>query len=136
MRALPLTAAGVGLALSLLATAPAGAITMPTLTGVRQSADSLSLVEPVHCLNYVHRHSRGHDYSLGCGDDTQTIVPSPRIGSGGAASAGNLPRVTAPAAVGRPPGNYVNPNNPQDRSGSSNPQSMTQPRAINPQDMR
>ena len=35
----------------------------------------------------------------------------------------------------RPPGNYFNPSNPQDRSGNSNPQDMTQPRAINPQDM-
>jgi hypothetical protein len=44
--------------------------------------------------------------------------------------------VGAPSLVGRPPGNFINPSNPQDRSGSSNPQDMTQPRAINPQDMR
>jgi len=37
------------------------------------------------------------------------------------------------ATVGRSPG--INSSNPQDRSGSSNPQDMTQPRAINPQDM-
>jgi len=31
-----------------------------------------------------------------------------------------------------PPDNFINPSNPQDRSGSSNRQDMTQPRAINP----
>jgi hypothetical protein len=37
------------------------------------------------------------------------------------------------ATVGRSPS--INSSNPQDRSGSSNPQDLTQPRAINPQDM-
>jgi hypothetical protein len=37
------------------------------------------------------------------------------------------------ATTGRSPG--INPSNPQDRSGGSNPQDMTRPRASNPQDM-
>jgi hypothetical protein len=37
------------------------------------------------------------------------------------------------SGLGRSPS--TNSSNPQDRSGSGNPQDMTQPRAINPQDM-
>ena len=44
--------------------------------------------------------------------------------------------VVTGSEAGPSPGNFFNPSNPQDRSGSSNPQDMTQPRAINPQDMR
>jgi hypothetical protein len=139
MRSLLLTAAGAALALPLLMSAPADAIIMPAPAGVLRSAEFPSAAQPVHCLKYVHRHSRGHDLGLGCGEETETETVAPRPsgrGSGGAASPSTLPRVSAPAPVGRPPGNYVNPNNPQDRSGNSNPQDMRQPRAINPQDMR
>jgi hypothetical protein len=39
------------------------------------------------------------------------------------------------SGIGSSHGNFFNPSNPQDRSGNSNPQDMTQPRAINPQDV-
>jgi hypothetical protein len=137
MRSLLLTAAGTVLALPLLMTASADAITVPALAGALLGADSPSVAQPVHCLNYAHRHSRGHEMGLGCGDEGETVAPEPRRrGSGGAANPITLPRVSAPAPVGRPPGNYVSPINPQDRTGNSNPQDMRQPRVINPQDMR
>ena len=52
------------------------------------------------------------------------------------AAGSSPPQEYRPNRIGRSPGNFFNPSNPQDRSGSSNRQDMTQPRAINPQDMR
>ena len=125
MRSLLLTAAGAVLAVTLLMTAPADAIAMLALAGALRSAESPNIAQGVHCLNYAHRHSRGHDMGLGCGDEGETVAPEPRRrGSSGSVSPITLPRVTAPAPVGRAPGNYVSPTNPQDRSGNLNPQDM------------
>jgi hypothetical protein len=131
-----LTVAGAGLGVILLATSPANAITLTAPSGVRLAAAPLALIEAVHCRRYLHWHSREQRRSRGCGDDTQSDS-----GRGsGVARAGvgisTLPRVGAPASSVRSPGNYRNPSNPQDRSGSSNRQDMMQPRAFNPQDMR
>jgi hypothetical protein len=131
MRPLLLTlTAGAGLGLIFFTTAPAVSITITTPAGVRQAADTLDLAEAVHCRRYAHRHRRGHGWSRGC----RKVIIVPR-GSGGVVR-GELPRTRPLAPVGRPAGNFFNPNNPQDRSGNSNPQDMTQPRAFNPQDMR
>jgi hypothetical protein len=46
-----------------------------------------------------------------------------------------LSEVGSLSVAERPAGNVFNPSNPQDRSGNSNPQDMTQPRSFNPQDM-
>jgi hypothetical protein len=121
--------ASAGLALILLATSPANSITITTPAGARQATDELDLTEAVHCRRYPHRHRRGHGWSRGC--QAVNIVPR----SSGVVR-GAMPGVRPLSPVGRPPGNYINPSNRQDRSGSSNPQGMTQPRAINPQDMR
>ena len=126
MRVRLLTVIASGLGLIFVATFPANAITLSTPSGVGQAADVLDLTEAVHCRKYAHRHRRGHGWSRGCRASR---------GSGGVVR-GVLPRVMPLSPVGRPPGNYFNPNNPQDRSGNSNPQDMTQPRAFNPQDMR
>jgi hypothetical protein len=125
MRALSLiVAAGAGLGLTVLATTPAGAITTTAPAGVRQAADGLRQAESVHCRKYRHRHRHGHGWGLGC-----------RIGSGStvAPQSGVGQRDPALLTVPRPLG--ANPSNPQDRSGISNPQDRTVPRAINPQDM-
>jgi hypothetical protein len=97
----------------------------------------LDLIETVHCRKYVHRHRRGHARGRGCdvGTDAAVRRPAAKRGSGGVYAPAPLKLAPLPQ-VGRPPGNYVNPSNPQDRSGGSNPQDMTQPRAFNPQDMR
>jgi hypothetical protein len=130
MRSLLLTvAASAGLGLSLLTASPANAIAITTPMGVRQTADALGLSEAVHCRRYQHWHKNGHDWSRGCGGDPVAIDPPGARGF-------IAPLVGTPSGLGRSPGNYVNPSNPQDRSGSSNRQDMTQPRAINPQDMR
>ncbi len=124
--------AGAGLALSLLAAPPAHSITITTPAGVRQAADALDLIEAVHCRKYLHRHKNEQRRSRGCGEATRT---KPR-GSGGAAPASLITPLPPLAPIGRPAGNYLNPMNPQDRSGNLNRQDMTQPRAFNPQDMR
>ena len=110
--------AGAGLALIFLTASPANSITITTLASVRQAADAQRLIDAVHCRRYPHRHKNGHRWSRGC--------------AVGAVSTG----VPAQSLIGPSPGNFINPSNPQDRSGSSNPQDMTRPRAINPQDMR
>jgi hypothetical protein len=122
--------ASAGLALIFVTTSPANSITITTPAGAQQAADALDLTEAVHCRRYAHRHRRGHGWSRGC----RAAIVIPR-GSGGVVR-GALPRVRPLLPVGRPSGNFFNPNNPQDRSGNSNPQDMTQPRAFNPQDMR
>ena len=127
MRAPVLTAIATGLGVIFLTTFPANSITVTTPAGVGQAADVLDPTEAVHCRKYSHRHRRGHGWGRGC-------RAAPR-GSGGVVR-GALPRTRPLAPVGRPAGNYFNPSNPQDRSGNSNPQDMTQPRAFNPQDMR
>jgi hypothetical protein len=132
MRSL-LLIAGAGLALSLLAASPANSITLTAPMGVRQAADALGLREGVHCRKYRHRHRDGHGWSRGWGRKPVVIKLPP---SDGVVRAGSRTRLLgARSGVGRS-GNYVNPSNPQDRSGSSNRQDLTQPRAINPQDMR
>jgi hypothetical protein len=136
MRSLLLTVAGAGLIF--LATSPANSITTTTSTGVRQAADALRPTEAVHCRRYLHRHSNEHGRSRGCGVEPVATDPQPfggvvRAGAGVRSSA---PRLSAPSTVGRSPANIFNPSNPQDRSGGSNRQDMTQPRAFNPQDMR
>ena len=124
--------AGAGLALSLIAAPPARSITITTPAGVRQAADALDLIEAVHCRKYLHRHKNEQRRSRGCGEATRT---KPR-GSGGAAPASLITPLPPLAPIGRPAGNYLNPMNPQDRSGNLNRQDMTQPRSFNPQDMR
>jgi hypothetical protein len=126
MRSHLLTVVAASLGLVFLTTFPANSITVTTPAGVGQAVGVLDLTEAVHCRKYAHRHRRGHGWSRGCRASR---------GSGGVVR-GVLPSVTPLSPVGRPPGNYFNPNNPQDRSGNSNPQDMTQPRAFNPQDMR
>jgi len=129
MRPLLLTmTASVGLVI-FLTTTPANSITITAPAGIRQAADALGLTEAVHCRKYSHRHRHGHGWSRGCRVGAVSIGPrrSTVVVRGGS---------TTPSLVGRPPGNFINPSNPQDRSGSSNRQDMTQPRAINPQDMR
>jgi hypothetical protein len=124
MRAFLLTAAAVGasLGLTVLTTSPAGAITVAAPAGVRQAADGMSPAEPVHCRKYRHRHRHGHSWGRGCGAGPR-MHRAPQTGAGAPA------RLTVPRPLG------ANPSNPQDRSGVSNPQSRTAPRAINPQDM-
>jgi hypothetical protein len=122
--------ASAGLALIFLTTRPANAITTVAPAGLGRAAAALDLTEAVHCRRYAHRHRRGHGWSRGC--RAAIIVPR---GSGGVVR-GTLPRVMPLAPVGSPSRNFFNPSNPQDRSGNSNPQDMTQPRAFNPQDMR
>jgi hypothetical protein len=122
MRALLLTVAA-GLGLILLAASPADAITSAAPAGVRQAADGLRAAEPVHCRRYRHRHRHGHGWGRGCVGSGSIVVPQPGVGL----------RDPALLTVPRPLG--ANPSNPQDRSGISNPQDRTVPRAINPQDM-
>ena len=129
--------ASAGLALIFLTASPANSITITTLAGVRQAADALHLTEAVHCRGYSHRHKQGHRWSRGCGVGAVTTGPRPsgvvvRDGGRNFTTQG----VPAQSLIGRSPGNYSNPSNSQDRSGSSNRQDMTQPRAFNPQDMR
>jgi hypothetical protein len=133
MRSLLLTA-GAGLALSLLAASPANSITMTAPISVRETADALGLREGVHCRKYRHWHRDGQGWSRGCGRKPAVIKLPP---SDGVVRAGPRPPLLgARSGVGGSRGNYINPSNPQDRSGSSNRQDLTQPRAINPQDMR
>jgi hypothetical protein len=127
------------LALVFLAISPANPMTITAPAETRRASDALDLTEAVDCRDYAHRHKRGHARGLGCDVETEVIAPrSPGVvtrGSGGAYNP--APLVVEPLRpVGRPSGNYFNPSNPQDRSGNSNPQDMTQPRAFNPQDMR
>jgi hypothetical protein len=131
-------AAGAGLGLLVLTTSPAGSITITTPAAVRQAADALDLTDAVHCRRYLHRHRNGHGRSRGCSVEPAVVDPpaSDGVVRAGPRSLGAAPRLGSPSAVGRPPGSFINPSNPQDRSGSSNRQDMTQPRAINPQDMR
>jgi hypothetical protein len=135
MRSFLLTlAASTGLIL--LATSPANSVTFATPTGLRQASDALDLTEAVHCRRYLHSHRRGHGRGRGC--DVEPAVTDARPSSGvvRAGVRSSAPRLGAPSTVGRPPANLINPSNPQDRSGSSNRQDMTQPRSFNPQDMR
>ena len=125
--------AGASLALISHATSPAHSITLTTQMGFRQAADALHLTEDVHCRKYRHRHKRGHGWSRGCGVEAKTSSPQR---SGIVRDGGITPQRTAPASLQNPRRNYINPSNPQDRSGNSNPQDMTQPRSFNPQDMR
>jgi len=136
MRPILLTmTASVGLVI-VLTTSPANSITISAPAGIRQAADALDLTEAVHCRKYSHRHRYGHGWSRGC--RVAAVTTGPRRSGVVVRDRSTLttPGLSAPSLVGRPPGNYVNPSNPQDRSGSSNRQDMTQPRAINPQDMR
>jgi hypothetical protein len=138
MRSLLVTmTAGAGLGLILLAASPASSITLGTPAAVRQAADALDLTEAVHCRKYRHRHRRGHGWSRGCRVGA-TIVAPRRSGVVIRERRSATPRsgVSAPSPIRGSRGNVLNPSNPQDRSGGSNRQDMTQPRAINPQDMR
>jgi hypothetical protein len=122
-----------GLVLICLTTSPASSITITTPAGVLQGIDSLELSEAVHCRRYPHRHRHGHRWSRGCRVGTDIVTPR-RAHRG--RSVTTLPGARPPSPVGRLPSNFINPNNPQDRSGGSNRQDMSRPRAINPQDMR
>lgn len=129
--------AGAGLALIFLTASPANSITITTPAAVRQAADTLHLKEAVHCRGYLHRHKPGLSRSRGC--DVGAVTSGPRRSGVVVRDGGRkvtTPAVPAQSLTGRSPGNFSNPSNPQDRSGSSNRQDMTQPRAINPQDMR
>lgn len=139
MRSLLLTVtASAGLALIFLATSPASSITITMPAGVRQAVDALDLTEAVHCRRYPHRHRHGHRWSRGC--RVGAVIIGPRRSGVVVRDRGRnfttSPGARAPSPVGRSPGNFFNPSNPQDRSGSSNRQDLTQPRASNPQDMR
>jgi hypothetical protein len=114
-------------------TLPAYSMTMTAPTGIRPAAEALDLTESVHCRRYAHRHRRGHGWSRGCSG--RAVIVAPRRGvvireRSTQPGVRPLPRV-APSR-----GNVFNPSNPQDRSGGSNPQDLTQPRSFNPQDMR
>jgi hypothetical protein len=136
MRRYLLSPAGsAGLALILLAIFPAGAMPIAAPAAALRAAAALDLTEAVHCRKYVHRHRRGHARGRGCDEDADAARRPATRGSGGVYAPAPLKLAPLPQA-GRPPGNYFNPSNPQDRSGGSNPQDMTQPRAFNPQDMR
>jgi hypothetical protein len=135
MRPLLLTmTASAGLVI-FLTTSPANSITITAPAGIRQVADALDLTEAVHCRKYSHRHRHGHGWSRGCSGGAVSVGPR-RSGVVVRDRSTTPAGARAPSQVGRPPGNVINPSNPQDRSGSSNPQDMSQPRAINPQDMR
>ena len=130
-------AASAVLAMIVLSASPANSITITTLAGVRHAADALRLAEAVHCRGYPHRHKDGRRWSRGCGVGAVTTGPRrPGVVVRDDARKVTSPRVPTQSLMGRSPGNFVNPSNPQDRSGSSNRQDMTQPRATNPQDMR
>jgi hypothetical protein len=132
MRSLLLkVAASAGLGLILLTTTPANSITITTPAGVRQAADGLDLAEAVHCRKYSHRHKRGHGWGRGCRAKAAKAVSTGPQRSGVVGSGGSI---IAPAGGGT----TVRPNwsNPQDRIGKGNPQDLTQPRSINPQDRR
>ena len=129
--------ASAGLALISLTASPANSITITTPAGVRQATDAMHLSEAVHCRGYPHRHKHGHHWSRGCGVGAVTTGPRRSrvvVRDGGR----NLitPGVPAQSLTGRSSGNFSSPSNPQERSGNTNRQDMTQPRAINPQDMR
>jgi hypothetical protein len=130
-------AAGAGLGVIVFATTSANAITTAAPAGVRHSANALHLTDLVHCRRYPHRHKNGPRWGRGCGV-TPVVIDSGlsdgvvRAGPRGF-SAPSRVGITSPA--GRS-GNFRNPMNPQDRSGGSNPQDMTQPRSFNPQDRR
>jgi len=139
MRSLLLTVVGAaGLGLSCLGTSAANALIIAAPTGLRQAAEALSFTESVHCRRYRHWHRNAQEWSYGC--DVGPVVTDPQSAGGvaraGVGVRGSAPRLSSPSAAGRAPGNFVNPSNPQDRSGGSNRQDMTQPRAFNPQDMR
>lgn len=131
-------AASAGLGLISLATSPANSMIMARPADARQAVDALSLTEAVHCRRYLHRHKNERGRSRGCGVDPAVTDAKPSSGvvRAGVGVRSSAPRLGAPSTVGRSPGNLVNPSNPQDRSGSSNRQDMTQPRSFNPQDMR
>lgn len=124
-----------GLGLIMLTAAPADALDLAMPLGVRQAADATALIAPVHCRKYLHRH--GSRRTRGCDEGGVSIIAPQRSTGSAPSGVGRAfapPSVTLPST--RPPGNYVNPSNPQDRSGTSNPQDMTTPRSMNPQDMR
>ncbi len=127
-----------GLALIFLTMSPANSITITAPAAARQASDALDLTEAVHCRKYLHQHKLDHAWGRGC--DVEIDVDGPRrsgVVSRGGGTYNPAPLGVAPLApIGRPAGNYINPNNPQDRSGNLNPRDMTQPRVINPQDMR
>ena len=130
MRSLLLTmTVGAGLGLIFL-TFPVNAITITTPAGVRSAADALDLSEAVHCRKYSHRHKRGHGWSRGCRAKAKAAIVTPRSGMGTGST------ITRPGTIAPSPPPGVNPSNRQDLPGRSNPQDMTQPRAINPQDLR
>ena len=126
--------AGAGLVLIFLTTSPANSIPVTTPAGVRQATDALDLTEAVHCRRYSHRHRNGHRWSRGC--DDKAAITGPRRAGFAVPGRRNVTTPLGATPVGRSPGNFYNPNNPQDRSGNMNPQDMTQPRKFNPQDMR
>jgi hypothetical protein len=140
MRPLLLTVtASASLGLVFLTTFPANSFPITTPTGVRQATDSLDLTEAVHCRRYPHRHRHGHRWSRGCRVGEVIVEPRRSGGVVRAHRSRNItmqPGVRALSPVGRSPSNFLNPSNPQDRSGGSNRLDMTQPRAINPQNMR
>lgn len=127
-----------GLGLTSLATSPANSLPIATPTGFQQAADALQLIETVHCRRYLHRHKNEPGRSRGCGDAPVVVTPQPSDGvvRAGVGVRSSAPRLGAPSTIGRSPGNFINPSNPQDRSGGMNRQDMTQPRSFNPQDMR
>src|SRR5262245_41905732 len=115
-------AAGAGLGALVFTTTPASAITMAAPAGVRQRAAAPNLAEDVHCRKSRHRHKNGHRWGRGCSVDDAVINPAVidpgySSGAGAAGTRGVVPsRIISPTA--RSPGNYFNPMNPQDRSGT------------------
>lgn len=125
-------AASAGLGAIVLTTVPANSISLTAPSGIRQAADELQLTEAVHCRRYAHRHRRGHGWGSGC--RARAVIVAPRRPAV-IREPSTLPGVRPLPQVAPSRGNVVNPSNPQDRSGGSNPQDRTQPRVINPQDM-
>ena len=84
-------AAAAGLAVGLLVTPRAEAMTTTAPAGARVAAQELDTTEAVHCRRYAHQHRYG--WSRGCGRVGVVVVPSRgyvvrdgvrvRVGSGG-----------------------------------------------------
>jgi hypothetical protein len=120
MRSLLLTlASGVCLTLTI---SPASSMATAAPAGLLPATQALALTEAIHCRRYPHWHANERRWSRGCGV--------------GAVGGGTKRSGVARAGLARSPSNFLSPSNPQDRLGSSNRQDMTQPRSMNPQDMR
>jgi len=72
------SAAIVGLTIFALAAPPAEAMTNIAPAGLVAAVDDLSIVEPVHCRRYLHKHRYGHRWSRGCRVGVVVVAPERR----------------------------------------------------------